>query len=348
MTRDDTQPCRTHDWQPTHDGNAYACTRCEATAQPCRTCGKPLEHASSRTCDKCVSDARNLVRDIRDLYRRLPDVIAGIAGLHAIRYDHAGSAKPQKGGKGTATTIIGGSAFVMAGPGNADKSRLGPGEDPQSEVIRSLMAAEQHDPPSVLGVLTFWEDTWRQEQHQAAATSTSVTEATEYLVHTTTWAAQHSPTWDEYLTDLHGLRGRMRNLTGDSQPPVKAGVPCPYCSGQIVQTWTGKGRSLSDIRECDGCHLTWASEAHFRMALREAHQALPDTHPEQLVTIDDAKRVYKPRGVRPNLLDLWVHRGLLLPARTTDGRERRDVRGALLYRLGDIADRLTPMEGSAS
>ena len=198
----------------------------------------------------------------------------------------------------------------------------------------TLRTVENTDPPSVLAVLTGWEDAWRLEQRQAAATNTSVTAATEYLVTHTMWAAQHSATWDDYQADVRGLRGRLRILTGDDRRPVKAGVPCPYCAGTIVQKWTRAG--LSDVRECDTCHLTWASEAHFRMALREAHQALPQTHPDRLVTIDDAKRIYRPRGVRPNLLDLWVHRGHLGPAVDDQGRPRRDVRGQLLYRLGEV------------
>src|SRR5665648_102320 len=84
------------------------------------------------------------------------------------------------------------------------------------------------------------------------------------------------------------------------------------------------------------------------LAIREAHQALPTTHPSLLVTMGDAKRIYRGRGVRPNLLDLWATRGQLRPAQTPDGHDRRDVRGELLYRLGDISDRLTPVEGSAS
>jgi hypothetical protein len=368
VTLDDPQqPCRRHTWQPTPGADpdgppaGYACTDCPATATPCSTCRKPLEHATARTCPDCVSDARNTVRDIRDLYAQLPDVIASVAGLHAVRYDRGG-------GKGRAsdTSIIGGAAFVLAGPGNADKSRLGPHEDPRSEVIQALMAAERNDPPSVLGVLTFWEDAWRDEQHQHAAATTTVAATVEYLVVHTTWAAQHSPTWDEYVRDTRSLRRRLRILTGDDRRPVKAGVPCPYCAGTIVQHWRdvdpkkpGSG-GLEDVRRCNVCGLTWASEAHFRMALREAHAELPDRRPEELVTLDDAKRIFKERGVRPNLLDLWAHRDrreledyehgrrLTPPTPRLPAARGRDVRGVLLYRLGDLAERLTPMEGSAS
>ena len=341
------RPCRRHDWQRTlnelHPDQVFTCTRCGATTGECGTCHKPLESSTARTCEPCISRARNHVREVRDLYRQLPDVIAGIAGLHAIRYDRGGA--KGKARRATDTVLLGGAALVMATDGSGDNVV----DRPDGTAIDwALRDAEHRDPPSVLGALTGWEDTWRHEQHQSAATRTSVTAATDYLVTHTAWAAGHSDGWADYLTDLAGLRGRLRMLTGQTQPPVKAGVPCPYCAGTIVQKWTGNRGSLSDIRECDVCGLTWASEAHFMLAIREAHQALPTTHPSLLVTMGDAKRIYRGRGVRPNLLDLWATRRQLRPAQTPDGHDRRDVRGELLYRLGDISDRLTPMEGSAS
>lgn len=318
----------THEWAPTPDG--FACTQCPATTTPCTRCDRPL-NTTGRTCEPCISTVRNHAREIRDMYRQLPDVVAHVAGLHAIRYDTTGRTGRRRP---TDTTIIGGAALVMSAPGYADKTRLGRHE---TTIDPTLLDAERHDPPSVLAVLTFWEDTWRSELHHPAATKTTVEDATRYLVINTAWAAQHSPTWDDYLTDIRVLRQRLRHLTGASQPPERAGVPCPYCAGVIVQHWTASG--LDDVRRCNGCGLTWESEAHFLLAIREAHQSLPAKRPDELVTMDDAKRIYKGR-VRPNLLDLWAHRGTLVPARDQHGRDRRDVRGQLLFRLGDIEQRV--------
>ncbi|RHA38718.1 hypothetical protein [Cellulomonas rhizosphaerae] len=323
------------------DAAAFVCAdpECPATAEACTSplrrdgktvpCGRVLLTAG-RTCDDCVSRARNNLREIRDMYRQLPDVIAAAAGLHAIRYDQRGSSKTKKP---TDTSIIGGTAFVMAG-GGATFTRAGRNE---THIDPALLEAEAADPPSVLAVLTGWEDTWRGEQDQNAAMRTSVDAAVEYLVLHTTWAAQHSGLWAEYLVDLAGLRGRLRNLTGQSSAPQQAGVPCPYCSGSIIQRWGRSG--LDDVHECDTCHLTWASEAHFMLAVREAHSALPQTHPDQLVTIEDAKRIYKGR-VRPNLFDTWVKRGRLDAEVDEHGMPVRDVRGQFLYRLGDIDARV--------
>lgn len=345
---DQLQPCRRHDWRPDDPDQptGYACADCAATAHSCTTCRRPVPRIAARTCDRCISDARNCVRDIRDLYHRLPDVVAAIGGLHAIRYDRGGAGKTTR--RPTDTTIIGGDALVMSAPGHVNQPHPLPDDlDPHERAIDvALRAAEHHDPPSVLAVLTGWEDQWRAEQHQPAAERTSVAAAAEYLVVHAAWAAQHSDSWGDFVEETRALRWRLRILTGDDRRPVKAAVPCPYCAGTIVQRWRdvdperpGSG-GLEDVRRCTVCGLTWPTEAHFRMAMREAHQALPRTHPDALVTIEDAKRIYRPRGVRPNLLDLWVHRGVLQPATDGEGRPRRDERGALLYRLGDIDARL--------
>lgn len=326
-----------HQWVAVDDQpGQYACTDCPATARQCRSCPQVLDTAG-RTCEDCVSRARNDLRDIHDLYRQLPDVIAAAAGLHAVRYDQRGGAKTRS----TDTTIIGGAALVMAA-GGATYTHLARGET--SDTIATLLEAERHDPPSVLAVLTGWEDAWRTEQHQHAAERTSTAAAIKYLILHTTWAAQHSPTWDTYRADIRNLRGRLWALTGRSNAPEKSGVPCPYCAGTIIQTWSSSG--LDDTRRCDTCGITWASEAHFMLAIREAHQALPDTHPDQLVTLDDAKRIYKGR-VRPNRFDLWVGRGTLRPAVDETGQPRRDVRGQVLYRLGHIGMQIDTGEATA-
>lgn len=343
-----------HEWTDTDQPGIYACAECPATAHTCtnpipasrdtKPCGRLIE-GPGHTCHDCVSRHRNDLREIRDLYRRLPDVIAAAAGLHAIRYDQRGTTR-----SATDTTIIGGAAMVLAG-GGATYTHLGRGET--TDAIATLLEAERHDPPSVLAVLTQWEDAWRIEQRQHAAETTSIDAALGYLVVHTEWAAQHSPTWDQHRADMRTLRGRLRAVTGESQPPVKTGVPCPYCAGTVQQHWTTEG--LGDTRRCDGCGITWATEAHFALAIRDAHESLPESHPDQLVTLDDARRILKPRGVRPNLLALWLHRDVRdrerYDAEVAAGRlatpptprlpesRGRDVRGRLLYRLGDLVDR---------
>ncbi|NKY08928.1 hypothetical protein [Cellulomonas hominis] len=328
-----------HEWTETTkaDGGprTYACTECAATAIQCATCDRTLD-TTGRVCEHCVSRARNDLREVRDLYRRLPDVIAAAAGLHAVRYDRGGSGKTRS----SDTTILGGAAFVLAGPGNsADRGvQLGRGET--TEAIAYLAAAEQHDPPSVLGVLTGWEDAWRVEQGQGAADRTSVDAAVDYLVSAITWAAQHSGRWPEFRADIRALLGRLRHLTGESKAPVRSDVPCTYCAGTVMQRWTESG--LDDVHECTRCGTRWDTAAHFALAIRHAHQDLANTHQDAEVTLDDARRILRDR-VKRNTLNVWLKRDR---ERAEAGEPRqipehgRDVRGEPLYRLGDICARL--------
>lgn len=318
-----------HEWTPTDTPGTFACTECPATATQCRSCTHILT-THGRTCDRCVSHARNDLRAIRDLYRTLPDIIAATAGLHAIRYDQRGTGSKTRS---TDITIIGGPAFVLAGPGSSPDSGLQLGRGETTEAIAYLAAAEQHDPPSVLGVLTGWEDAWRTESGHTAADITTLDAAVDYLLAHTEWAAQTSDRWGEYRADMRALLWRLKIVTGTDDRPEKAGVPCPYCGGDVVQNWTGKG--LNDTRVCDRCTVAFPTEAHFLLAVRHAHQALPATHPQQLVTIDDAKRIYKGR-VPPRSFDQWVTRGSLPQAVGDDGRPVHDDRGRPLYRLATI------------
>ncbi len=325
-----------HQWQPAdpvQPAGGFVCSDCPATTVACTGCGHPIDTGGPRVCPDCVSRTRNDLRSVRDLYRRLPDVIAQIAGLHATRYDRGGGTGKTRS---TDTTIPGGAALVLAAGGYANKTRLGPHE---TTVDPSLIAAERHDPPSVLAVLTFWEDTLRAERGDQAAEATSIDAATTWLIEHVDWAAQRSLQWDDYRQDLRDLLWRLRRLTGDTVEDVETGVPCPYCAGRVVQRWTSNG--LGEIRKCvgtkarPGCGLEWASEAHFLLAIRDAHESLPTTRPDQLVTLDDAKRIYR-RRITAHLLDVWANQGSVPPARHEDGRPRRDVRGQVLYRLGTI------------
>lgn len=328
-----------HDWIETTETDSqprtWACAVCPATAAQCATCNRTLD-THGRVCDDCVSRARNDVREIRDLYSHLPDVIAAAAGLHAIRYDtRFGSGEPRRAND---TTIIGGAAMVMAAGGTADKTRLGRGE---TTIDPALLDAERHDPPSVRAVLTFWEETWRDAQHQPDPATTALNDTVEYLIVNTTWAAQHAETWTEYRADLRDLIGRLRFLTGASKAPVRSGVPCPECSGTVVQKWTTDG--LDDTHTCTSCHNTWPSRAHFARALRAAFHDLPSTNPDTLVTLDDARRILP--DLKRNTLNVWLKRDR---GRADAGHARqlpergKDDTGKPVYRLGDIAAKLHP------
>lgn len=318
-----------HLWLDTDAPGWFVCESCEATAHQCATCRALLTH-DARTCSDCESRARLDLYAIRDAYRALPDVIAAVAGLHAVRYDRGGGGKPKRAAD---TQIIGGAALVMAGGGTWDKTKLGRSE---TTIDPALLDAERHDPPSVLAVLTFWEDAWRQERGQAAAQATSVDAAVTYLTSLTAWAAQESPTWEEYRTDVRALLHRLHVLTGDWQPPREEPAPCVHCGGTVERQWTDDG--LDDVARCARCGMTWPSEDRLRHTNHLTVLALPITHPDQLVTAEDA-RVAVP-DLKRNTLNQVIKRDRdhgtdpgWTPRLPVMGK---DERGRDLYRLADI------------
>jgi len=341
-----------HWWVATVDEpRLYACADCPATAHQCANvtrhqdgktvlCRTILE-GPDRICPECVSRARNTLLEVRDLYRTLPDVIAAAAGLHAVRYDRGGTGKPVRA---TDTTIIGGAALVMAAGGTWDKTKLGRHET-ASSVDPALLDAERHDPPSVLAVLTFREDQWRDERGDGAAETTSVDTAVTYLHTHTSWAAQQSHTWDEWQADLHALHGRLLGLSGQTNTPKAENAPCVHCGGIVVHRWADTG--LDDLAECTRCGMTWPDEDRLRHVNHLTVLALPQTRPEELVTLEDAKRIYDGR-VKGHTLDVWAARGAIRPAVDDAGAARKDVRGRPLYRLGSIEQAVTLAEEAAS
>ena len=337
-----------HEWTetsaPDQTPRTWACSWCPATVTQCATCDRTLD-TTGRVCEHCVSRARNDLREIRDLYGVLPDVIAAAAGLHAVRYDR-GHIRYDRGASGSSATandteIIGGNAMVLAGHGTVDRVRAGRTE---TTIDPALLDAERRDPPSVSALLLSWEDAWRQERHDPAATTTALADAVDYLLANTTWAAQASQSWTDYRTEVRSILGRLRHITGSSRAPERSELPCPECGGIVVQKWTDEG--LGDEHTCTGCRITWPTAAHFARVLRATYHDLPGTHPDALVTLDDARRILP--DLKRNTLNVWIKRDR---DRAAQGSERqipergRDVRGEHLYRLGDIAARLDRKAG---
>jgi len=307
----------------------FVCQECPATAGACMVCER-VSDTGDRTCGDCVSRARNDLRKVRDLYRQLPDIIAGIAGLHAVRYDRGGSGKPGKGAKATDTTILGGEALVLAARGTTRPSRLGRWE---TQIDPVLLAAERQDPPSVYAVLAEWVERWTGELDQDGTALPGVDAAVDWLLERTEWAAQRSPSWDTWLSALADLLWRLRRLTGDVRPREQLEpVPCVHCGGPVIRNWSKGG--LSDVRTCKACGSSWPNDERLRHIETQVVFALPEGTPDALVTIDEAKMIYRGR-IRPDRLDDWARRGLP-PARDEQGQPRRDESGRLLYRLGVI------------
>lgn len=333
-----------HSWEPAEDGG-FVCPDCPATAAACVVCQRVCE--VGRTCESCVSRARNDVREVRDLYRQLPDVIASIAGLHAVRYDRAGR------GSGSGTRITGGEAMVLAVDARIGGEVLGRHE---SSVDPSLLAAERADPPSVLAILTWWEDCWRDERHETGADRTTVEAASTYLVTHMEWAAQKSGLWDDYRADVRSLLFRLRNLTGNTTRPVRSRIPCVVCGGAtdprtgkpypVIRKWTDTG--LSEVHECTNpaCRASWPTATAYSFVQHLRALAAPMTDPDLLVTVEQARAALP--DLRRNTLNQILKRDRdRAPEPPRLPQRGRTVRGEPLYRLGDITNLVNPEEQTA-
>lgn len=269
------------------------------------------------------SYARQLVWEIRDLYRELPDVIASLAGLHATRYDRGSGGGTRRT---TDTTLIGGDAMLMYAPGNTDP--LPPPK--MTHIDKALLEAERQDPPSVTAVLATWEDAWRVERGDPAATSTSLADTVTYLTTHTTWASRSSAGFDDYLDELTALRGRLRLVAGHINPPKASDAPCIDCNGTIVQRYrrgtTPETRGLDDIRECNRCGTTY-TPVQYALAVGNRLEDVRND-PDRLLTAAEARVLWH---LSEKQLYVWENRDHKLTHAGVDAQGHR------LYRNGDIA-----------
>lgn len=223
------------------------------TARPCHGCGAGLAVYEPQVCGPCHGTLRGHLYDILDLYATLPDHLAVLSGAtpgHTPSRD---------------THLPGGAALVM----------LSPGSEGRSETAHTLRV---EDPPSVVEVLTRWEDDIRRLRGEAAGVSPhdrAVSTAANYLLTRSKWAANRHPAWREYAQDLVKLRSRLRVVTGDIRTPVRAPAPCLVCGGILERRWRDDG--LEDTWKCVDCDLTYdprqyilATKAHLIWQAREA------------------------------------------------------------------------------
>lgn len=111
------------------------------------------------------------------------------------------------------------------------------------------------------------------------------------------WAAQNPEKsgWTEYLHEARLLRHQARRIAG--LLPKRLAEPCVHCGGQCVQDWSDDEwqpleTGLSDVIRCTGCNMTWDDHAGWRFATRHHIFALPEIHPDSLVTLAQARMIF--------------------------------------------------------
>lgn len=296
--------CVIHQWHRDEQSLEFQCTMCEARTVPCRECGRPMLEAGD-VCTPCITSARRVVSDIWGWlsagYRQDP-----YEPLKAIAYDR--------------DRVSGGN----------DDERLPFGldrvvSDPEDARIANLKTV-----PDALRVLDRWAEAWRRY----GGITSELHDPVAFLIAYTEWAIRNPEQsyWTLYIRDARQVRAVIRRLLGIA--PVAERVPCIYCGGRVVHEWTDDG--LEDQATCTQCGTVWEHSASLQFASRHFLRDLPTTNPDQEVTLEQLKAIFRDR-VRVKLLDLWAHRRKIEPLLDDVGRERVDARGERLYRLGDVA-----------
>jgi len=296
----------THDWAPTPDG--YTCTSCTDITTACSECHQPLE-TTLTICDRCLTRARQIVQDTIDAIDTVPYHHAEIMGLRGIRYD-----------RDLVTT-------------SNDPDRLPFGLDNVIEDPEDTRIAAAKHPDTAISVLHSWADAWADTRGDTAPTN-----RLRYLLDHTLWAAQNpnASGWDAYITEARQVRTTIRRLLGIT--PQREPTPCVHCAGPITREWGDNG--LDDTRTCTRCHATWPDADHLDTTNQHAIRALPHTHPDKLVTADDARQILP--DLKRNTLNQALKRDRDRVTEDPTAEPRIPIRGTdpharLLYRLGAIA-----------
>lgn len=209
------------------------------------------------------------------------------------------------------------------------------------------------NPADIEAVLRDWAEMWADLSGSAKNVG-----PVEYLRGHHMWAAHNAEGsgWDDYRREMRQLRHRARRMAG-LLPQRQAGM-CIYCGDDVVRDWADekwqpRSDGLSDELRCTGCRTQWEDRERWQFANRHTILALPQTHPDRLITRDDARMVFP--EVPPATWRWWVMRDakrgealLRYAEMIATGRlgpepepERMpvqswDQRGRPLYRLADL------------
>jgi hypothetical protein len=291
--------CDTHDWTEEADtAGQWMCATCGHATTGCSLCSRPLT-TNLLVCEPCLDRAQRVISDVAQWMATFEFGVQ-IINLRAIRYDRD---------KVTSSD---------------DDARLPFGLDAViSDPEDTRISALKH-PDDAAKILYDWADAWADHR-----TEHTGHDPLGYLLGHTLWAIQNPDTsdWDQYIHEARQVRSTIRRLLGIA--PEREAVPCVHCGGRIIREWTEDG--LDDTRRCTGCGTTWDTHARLLHTNSLVLHQLPTTHPDTLVTTEQARRIYP--QLHPATLRKWVQREHIT-------EQDRDVRGVPLYRLADIAARM--------
>lgn len=218
---------------------------------------------------------------------------------------------------------------------------------------RETPAPVDESPADIEAVLLDWVALWTEVSRDPQNLGPA-----DYLRGHLLYAAHNAEraAWDDYRDEMRQLRHRARRMAG-LLPQRQAGL-CIYCGGTVVRDWADekwqpRRKGLSDEFRCTDCRTQWEDRERWQFANRNTILALPLTHPERLVTREDARMIFP--AVPPATWRKWVQRdaergeALLRYAEYCQGgrfgpppkpekmpTQGFNHRGLALYRLGDL------------
>jgi len=224
---------------------------------------RELRDDEPQTCRRCVTAVRQAVTEVGRLFTLLSTELEGRVGSSS------------GGGAGGDHPIPMGELISLMGPGANVSCRDG----------------QPDDAPSAVGILAGWEDDWRQARGiPGAPYAGTVASAVAFLEDQTQWAASWHPAFDEYASELRGLRARILRALGLSDDPVRMGADCFECGSALVRDYAprrhcphGPDRhgpdcdqgGLRDWCRCVHCGQTYTA-AQYHLALRAVIESARD------------------------------------------------------------------------
>lgn len=264
----------------------------------CTCCLRSLSETDPvRACERCLTEARELLSGIVMMFAELPHHMGHLNGALRSHTGRSSDGRP----------LPGAAVLVMLGPGSE-----GLAEDETT--------SRTTDPPSISFELGWWALGWADLRGEPAMLlitanpSRTVLKAAGYLERKMRWAANMHPAFDQFLADLHRLHEILERATSRDLPCERVGADCFECAGDLIRVVDrSTGLSTEDV-QCQQCHASY-DPARYRLALRAAWER----DVEVWVPLTDAARLVH-RNVET--VETWAKRGQVDSAcRLSDGRK---------------------------
>lgn len=285
----------------------------------CRCCGKSLPEQDVAACLPCVADTRRRLAQVLSSYAMLPAVFGRLSSPSDWR---------RNGPREEGTSLPGGDALVLCGPGSNGRAQLLTGwwEDGTPWLDLAEHADDEHpgDTPSVLFELWSWEVDWRswrgEPESQGAVTLAGVV---DYLTIRLGWAADTHTAFPDFAHLVRVLLSRLETTlaTGersdvgaacqscgaDLQRHYAEPKPCEHDRPTLIPQWRDHGPADSE-RDC----RETSDELDDRVAAWEArHSHCTQGGLEQSWACPSCPRVYSEEDYRRAVAaEMFLKRGM--------------------------------------